>query len=159
MRRLVTVILLLLGVFPSAAPSAAASVAASAENRAAGSATVIEKLIGLETRLSEDAVRENLSLAYDLASDDAVAASGIDRARQALPVLDRTGKVHGPLPRPENLGRYSRDELTQLQRDLRSSVQERIRRTSELGPDRAHGQRQAAEQQLIHQIDKLLGGS
>lgn len=81
------------------------------------------------------------------------------KGKKALPALDRTGKVHGELPRAEDLGQYSRDELEQLQQELRQSVQERIRKTSELGRDRAHGQRQAAEQQLIIQIEKILGGS
>lgn len=81
------------------------------------------------------------------------------RGAKVLPALDRTGKVHGALPHVQDLGRYSRDELRQLQQDLRQSVQERIRKTSELGPDRAHGQRQAAEQQLIIQIEKFLSGS
>lgn len=76
-----------------------------------------------------------------------------------LPALDSTGKVHGKLPNPGDLGKYSSDELRQLQSELRQSVQERIRKTIELGSDRAHGQRQAAEQQLIKQIDKHLSGS
>mgnify|MGYP000540995720 CR=1 FL=1 len=80
-------------------------------------------------------------------------------AERLLPVLDKTGKIHGALPRAEDLGRFSRDELRRLQNDLRQSVQERIRKTSELGPDRAHGQRQGAEQQLIIQIEKFLSGS
>lgn len=78
---------------------------------------------------------------------------------KALPGLDRTGKVHGALPKAEDLSRYSRDELRQLHQELGQSVQERIRKTSELGPDRAHGQRQAAEQQLMLQIEKFLSGS
>lgn len=79
--------------------------------------------------------------------------------KKDLPTLDRTGKVHGDLPRAEDLSKYSRDELKRLRQELRESVQERIRKTSELGRDRAHGQRQAAEQQLINQIDKFLSGS
>ena len=52
-----------------------------AENRASGSASDPNNLIGIEARLSEEAVRENAGLAYDLASDDAVAARTFPRAR------------------------------------------------------------------------------
>lgn len=79
------------------------------------------------------------------------------RVRPELPSLDRTGKVHGKLPRPKDFGRYSREELRQLHGELKTSVRTRIRRTVDLGPDRAHGQRQAAEQQLIKSIEKFLG--
>jgi hypothetical protein len=48
------------------------------------------------------------------------------------------------------------DELRQLQGELKQSVQRRIDVTNQLGPDKAHGQRQAAEQQLIRQIEKAL---
>jgi RHS repeat-associated protein len=96
-----------------------------------------------------------------------VGADGLKIARAAkgakgappLPNLDRTGKVHGALPRAQDLGRYSPDELRVLQDQLRQSVQQRIRKNIELGSDKAHGQRQAAEQQLIFQIDKHLSGS
>ncbi len=73
-----------------------------------------------------------------------------------LPSLDSTGKVHGDLPKPESLSRYSRDELSQLGSELKQSVQERIRKTAELGRDRAHGQRQGAEQDLLQSINKFL---
>jgi hypothetical protein len=46
------------------------------ENRASGSAAGLTTLIGIEARLSEDAVRENIALGYEIASDDAVAARG-----------------------------------------------------------------------------------
>ena len=80
-------------------------------------------------------------------------------ADDELPAMDRTGKVHGDLPKPEDLNRYDPDALRQLREELRESVAERIRKTSELGSDYGHSARQADEQQLIHQIDKLLGGS
>jgi hypothetical protein len=66
--------------------------------------------------------------------------------------LDRTGKVHGELPRPKDLKNYSREELSQLKGELDKSVQQRIRKNIELGSDKPHGQRQAAEQQLIKSI-------
>jgi guanyl-specific ribonuclease Sa len=74
MRRLAAILALVLGLTLLAAPPASAAVAASAENRASGSASDPNNLIGIEARLSEDAVRENVALGYDLASDDAVAA-------------------------------------------------------------------------------------
>jgi len=76
--------------------------------------------------------------------------------RKPLPELDSTGKVHGDLPRAQDLDKYPLDELERLRDQLEQSVQERIRVTSRLGRDKAHGQRQAAEQQLSKQIDKLL---
>ncbi|MGF1507935.1 MAG: RHS repeat-associated core domain-containing protein [Myxococcota bacterium] len=73
-----------------------------------------------------------------------------------LPSLDATGKVHGALPDAKDLSRYSREELAGFRDDLQKSVQERIRKTVELGRDKAHGQRQGAEQELIRRIDKLF---
>jgi hypothetical protein len=64
--------------------------------------------------------------------------------------------VHGNLPKPKDLGRYSPDELQQLTGELEQSVQERVRKTVELGPHKPHGERQAAEQQLIQDIAKNL---
>lgn len=78
------------------------------------------------------------------------------RATKPLPALDRTGKVHGELPRAADLGQYSPYELRQLQKELKQSVQERIRVTVEMGPHKPHGERQRAEQELIRQIDKHL---
>jgi len=80
MRRILAVLVLALGIFPLAAPIASAAVAASAENRASGSAAGLTTLIGIEARLSEEAVWENAALDYDIASDDAVAAKGGARA-------------------------------------------------------------------------------
>ncbi len=81
------------------------------------------------------------------------------RTVKELPVLDSRGKVHGQLPRPKDLGNYGPDDLRRLQEQLRKSVRERIRKTVELGRDRAHGQRQGAEQDLIEAIEKHLSGS
>jgi len=78
------------------------------------------------------------------------------KAAKVLPALDSTGKVHGRLPRVEDLGRYDPDELRQLSKELQESVQERIRKTTELGRDKGHGSRQAAEQQLIKAIERHL---
>ena len=81
---------------------------------------------------------------------------GTQRGRQELPSLDGTGKVHGQLPDPKDLDQYSRDELIQLRDELEISVQRRIEKTVELGREKAHGQRQGAEQDLIDSINKFL---
>ena len=47
--------------------------------------------------------------------------------------------------------------ISQLRDELKQSVQQRINKNIELGSDKAHAQRQAAEQQLIDSIDKFLG--
>lgn len=80
----------------------------------------------------------------------------VPNKRTELPGRDNTGKVHGDLPRVEELDRYDPDDLRQLKSDLEKSVEERIRRATELGYDRAHGQRQGAEQDLIKAIEKHL---
>lgn len=91
MRRLAAILALVLGLTLLAAPPASVAVAAHAENRASGSAAGLTTLIGIEARLSEEAVRENVGLAYDLASDDAVAArAGGATVRNA----HLAGKVH-----------------------------------------------------------------
>jgi len=77
MRRLAAILALVLGLTLLAAPPASAAVAAHAENRASGSATAPDNLIGIEAQLSERSVRENIALDYDIASDDAVAARGL----------------------------------------------------------------------------------
>jgi len=80
MRRLAAILALVLGLTLLAAPPVSAAVAAHAENRASGSAAGLTTLIEIEARLSEEAVRENASLGYDLASDGAVAARGTARS-------------------------------------------------------------------------------
>jgi RHS repeat-associated protein len=92
-------------------------------------------------------------------TDEAIEAA---RARRrvgkllGLPLLDATGKVHGKLPDVKDLGRYTIGELTQLRNELQLSVQRRIELTVQKGSDLGHGQRQAAEQQLIKSIEKHL---
>jgi hypothetical protein len=78
------------------------------------------------------------------------------RIKKALPVLDATGKVHGILPKVADFGQYSKEELEILLKELKESVQKRIEVTSVIGRDRAHGQRQGAEQDLIKQLEKYL---
>jgi RHS repeat-associated protein len=72
-------------------------------------------------------------------------------------VLDRTGKVHGPLPNPQELGQYHPEDLQKLLNELQQSVQTRIERTAQLGSDAEHAARQAQEQQLIQALLKHLG--
>lgn len=76
--------------------------------------------------------------------------------RPELPARDNTGKVHGDLPTPADLREYPTEELEHFQQELQGSVGERIKATSQLGPDKKHGERQAAEQRLIKQIDKII---
>ena len=78
------------------------------------------------------------------------------RNLKILPSLDITGKLHGTLPRIQDLAKYSKDELILLREELLKSVQQRIKVTSRMGRDRAHGQRQGAEQNLIKSIEKRL---
>jgi RHS repeat-associated protein len=77
-------------------------------------------------------------------------------AKKLLPVLDATGKVHGLLPKPKDFDNYSKEELQILLDELKQSVQKRIDVTSKIGRDRAHGQRQGAEQDLIKSLEKYL---
>jgi filamentous hemagglutinin len=77
MRRLWPTLIALLGLTLLAAAPASAAVAASIENRASGLRSGSNNLIGIEPRLSEEAVREKVALAYEVASDDAVAARGV----------------------------------------------------------------------------------
>ncbi len=70
--------------------------------------------------------------------------------------LDATGKVHGKLPQPADLGKYDPDDLARLRDQLRQSVQKRIEKTVELGADYGHSARLAEEQALIRSIEKHL---
>ncbi len=87
----------------------------------------------------------------------AVQSMAAKTGTKALPSLDATGKVHGTLPRVQDLGKYSKEELQILLKELRQSVQKRIEVTSKMGRDRGHGQRQGAEQDLIKSLEKHLG--
>jgi RHS repeat-associated protein len=89
-------------------------------------------------------------------SGDQSRADAARKDASPLPGRDETGKVHGDLPERKDLSKYSPDELRQFQGELKGSVERRIRRTAELGPEKKHGERQAAEQQLIKQIDEHL---
>jgi hypothetical protein len=89
-RAFASILALILGFTLSAAPPASSAVAAPTESRASGSASALTTLVGIEARLSEEAVRENAALGYDVASDDAVAARGINVTERGLAhVLER----------------------------------------------------------------------
>jgi hypothetical protein len=81
MLRLLRPLTTLLGLVLLTANAASAFAFASAENRASGSAAVAEHLVGNNTRLSEKAIRENIDLRYDFASDSPVAAEGAAASR------------------------------------------------------------------------------
>jgi hypothetical protein len=87
-------------------------------------------------------------------------SGGTFSADSSLPTLDGTGKVHGPLPDRVNLYKYSKDALKQLLKELKISVQTRIKMNGKLGVDKAggdtHGLRQAQEQTLIRDIENYL---
>jgi hypothetical protein len=83
-------------------------------------------------------------------------SKGSGRPAKDWAQLDGTGKFHGELPKPSELGNYSVEELKQLRDVLEQSVQQRIRVNSALGPKGNHGLRQAQEQQLIQSINKYL---
>jgi hypothetical protein len=75
---------------------------------------------------------------------------------EPLPALDATGKVHGTLPKVQDLYKYSKEDLEILLQELKISVKKRIEVTAIMGRDRGHGQRQGAEQDLIHAITRFL---
>ena len=72
------------------------------------------------------------------------------------PDLNITLIIRPTLPTAEDLSSYSQEELRSLQADLKESIKERIRKTDELGSHKPHAERQAAEQQLVQQIQKHL---
>lgn len=67
-----------------AAFSPAAHATAQIENRISGLRSGSNNLVGIEPRLSEEAVREKVALAYELASGDAVAARAAAPASEAF---------------------------------------------------------------------------
>ena len=97
MRRLWPVLTALLGLTLLAAPPVSAAVAASIENRVSGSPSGSNNLVGIEPRLSEEAVGKKVTLAYELASDAAVAARGTARNSRMCKLRFATG--HGILGR------------------------------------------------------------
>lgn len=110
----------------------------------------LEELTGA-TVMSSEEVGETAPTQEVSGADDKFEDDG-----DGLPVRDSSGKVHGTLPTPEQLRDYTSEELEDFQDELQGSVEERIRKNEELGPDKAHGERQAAEQDLINSIDTII---
>jgi hypothetical protein len=92
---------------------------------------------------------------------------GYNAKNDELPKRDHKGKIHtnengnypgspGRLPTAEELRKYSTEELEDFHFELSESVKERIRKNIEGGYDRAHGQRQSAEQTLMKIIEHIL---
>lgn len=84
------VLTLVLELLALAAVPASAASCLHAENCASGSAAGLTTLIGIEAPLSEEAVRENAALGYDIASDDAVAARSVAGVEKAAVAGKRT---------------------------------------------------------------------
>ncbi len=99
--------LALVGLLRLVALPATPALAAHAENRASGSAAGLTTLIGIEKRLSAEAVWEKVGLDYDIASDAAVAARG------TTTVIGRTKDLG-------NLAKGERSLLDRLKGDLGS---------------------------------------
>ncbi len=76
MLKLLRPLIALLGLGLLTVNGASVAATASAENRASGSTAAIANLISENTRLSKEAIRKNIDLRYDLASDSPVAAEG-----------------------------------------------------------------------------------
>jgi RHS repeat-associated protein len=76
----------------------------------------------------------------------------------SLPRLDRSGKVHGPLPGyvPKS---WTRDDLQQIAQDLRVSIATRKAEQGRLGEDGPHRARIGQEEMLLRQVEKKLSGS
>jgi hypothetical protein len=93
------ILLLLVGLALFIASPKSAAAVSTAESRASGSAAGLTTLIRIEARLSESAVRENIALGYDIASDDAVAARGLRAtdfgSKATLKALERAFRVEG----------------------------------------------------------------
>ena len=111
-----------------------------------------------------DAVHEVVNSIWDDGEDSGNAESTNNagdegsESDEGLPSRDSTGKVHGKLPTPQELEYYDSEELEQFKDELIGSIEERIRKTIELGSDRGHGQRQGVEQDLVRSIEKVLDG-
>lgn len=71
-------------------------------------------------------------------------------------MIIRKRKVNGALPKNKSLGKNFKNEGEILLHELKKSVQQRSKVTPRLGRDRAQGQRQGAEHDLIKSIGKHL---
>lgn len=140
--------------------------AAPAENRASGSAATPDNLIGIEPRPSAEAVRENVTIGYEIASDDAVAA----RAGSKIPVPSLKSSPFGPkigdaIPTNGVPRNWSRDQIEDAISDYRTSIGSRraeLAAFDALGGGSAtqrlaHAQRITAEESFLKSLEKALG--
>ncbi|SPP63520.1 hypothetical protein [Nitrospira lenta] len=82
-----------------------------------------------------------------------------NKARNAkLPKLDTSGKVHGQTPNHVP-PKATRDDLKDLQNDLKKSIETRKLEQTHLGEDGPHRNRIREEERFLRQINKALGGS
>lgn len=101
MLKLLRPLITLLGLGLLTAHAASALAAVPAEKPASGSLAAADNRVSQNTRLSEEAVRENLDLSYDFASDSPVAAEGAGEAvtvgrwmsQTELDAMQATGRV------------------------------------------------------------------
>jgi len=121
---------------------------------AAGAIPAVPGILGLSINASRNGARLNKS---EQAVDAIAESSAPKNAKSNLPSLDSTGKVHRQLPRLKDLKNYSNNESSQLRDELKQNVRQRIKKNIEHDSHKPHGERQAAEQQLIKSIDKALG--
>jgi len=74
-----------------------------------------------------------------------------------LPHVDSTGRLHGRIPKPQDFGKYSKDELEQLLDEARRSAPERLREFIGKGRQGGHGDRLTQENELIRALERYLG--
>src|SRR6185436_11700677 len=90
-------------------------------------------------------------------------AKNREPAKQPVPSLDASGKVHNNPPNPP-LPKYvpkswTREELLEARDALRKSIQERKAEQRRLGEEGGHRRRIGEEERLLRQIEKRLSGS
>ena len=74
-----------------------------------------------------------------------------------LPQIDGTGKMHGDLPKIEDLKKnVDNDTLSDFRDNLKSSAKKRQEVTNDLGADAGHSSRQNEELDLAKSLDKHL---
>ena len=71
--------------------------------------------------------------------------------------VDETGKVHGALPRVQDLYRMTRQALEETRDALTESIETRKAELIELGEHGPHRARVGAEESLLRSLDKILG--
>jgi RHS repeat-associated protein len=85
---------------------------------------------------------------------------GAGAARSGCELLEKdgTGKVHGEIPSHPN-PEWTEEDLEQVAEDLRDSIGQRAKELGEKGEEAGHRTRVGAEEKLLRQIERLLGGS